>query len=364
MARRDGAASLVRGLDPPESAALGGIDFLLMSAEEPETEAGAANDATEVVGDDFTTRLRKAPGGQADAQPGQAWSEEDEDADDAEQRESHPWSVVTSHAAALLSVGAAVAAVIAVLGWITLHKDRPAPSPATGQSTSSSAAPAPPPPTPQPTPASIFTDEQDQRLLNQLTAQDYTITDAAEVVQHAQRYCTLVQQGIPADKARQSVASEALSAKPVGDQIGIESRRFYPNEVARTDDAWLDISRYAINAYYPHCGKLADLNSPASDTPTALPAPSTVPSSVVPPAPLSARDQQFLAVLQNMGLGYPSPDYAISHAHATCDYMAKHPHSDAAADNYVAATTVWAGLDAVKFADYSAVNYCPQYASE
>jgi hypothetical protein len=99
-------------------------------------------------------------------------------------------------------------------------------------------------------------------MLSQLTAQDYTITDAAEVVQHAHRYCTLVQQGIPADNARQTVASEALSAKPVGDEIGIESRRFYPNEIARTDDAWLDISRQAINAYYPHCGKLADLNGP------------------------------------------------------------------------------------------------------
>jgi hypothetical protein len=217
-----------------------------MSAEEPETEAGAANDATEVVNDDFSTRLRNVAGSQAESQ--EAWSDEDAAADDAES-ESQPWSVVTGHAAALLSVGAAVAAVVAVLGWIMRHKDRPAPSPAAGKDTTPAAAPAPPtvavtpPPAPQPAPGPTFTDEQDQRLLSQLTGQDYTITDAAEVVQHAHRYCTLVQQGIPADNARQTVASGALSAKPVGDQTGIESRRFYSNEVVRTDDAWLDISR-------------------------------------------------------------------------------------------------------------------------
>ena len=65
--------------------------------------------------------------------------------DDTES-ESQPWSVVTGHVAALLSVGAAVAAVIAVLGWIMLHKDRPAPFPAAGENTSPAAAPAPPPP--------------------------------------------------------------------------------------------------------------------------------------------------------------------------------------------------------------------------
>jgi hypothetical protein len=96
-----------------------------MSAEEPETEAGPANDATEVVDDDFSTRLRNVAGSQAESQ--EAWSNEDDAAGDAES-ENQPWSVVTGQAAALLSVGAAVAAVIAVLGWMMLHKDRPAAS--------------------------------------------------------------------------------------------------------------------------------------------------------------------------------------------------------------------------------------------
>jgi hypothetical protein len=77
---------------------------------------------------------------------------------------------------------------------------------------------------------------------------------------------------------------------------------------------------------------------------------------------LTDTDRQFLSVLQNMGVGYPSPDYAIAHAHATCDFMANHHHDDAAAANYVVATTVWSGLSATEFADYSAVN--SQFAVE
>jgi serine/threonine protein kinase, bacterial len=113
-----------------------------MSAEEPETEAGAANDVTEVVDDDFSTRLRNVAGRQ---ETQEAWSDEDDAADDAESQ-SQPWSVVTGHAAALVSVGAAVAAVIAVVGWMMLHKDRPAASPAAEKNTPPAAALAPPPP--------------------------------------------------------------------------------------------------------------------------------------------------------------------------------------------------------------------------
>ncbi|MGB8389317.1 hypothetical protein [Mycobacterium sp.] len=93
-----------------------------MSAEEPETEAGAANDATEVVDDDFSTRLRNVAGSQAETQFGEAWSDEDDDAADDAVSESHPWSVVTGHAAALVSVGAAVAAITVVVRWMMLQR--------------------------------------------------------------------------------------------------------------------------------------------------------------------------------------------------------------------------------------------------
>jgi hypothetical protein len=104
--------------------------------------------------------------------------------------------------------------------------------------------------------------------------------------------------------------------------------------------------------------------APAPNTPTAQPAPTVVPSSVAPSL-LSSTDRQFLAVLQNMGLGYPSPDYAIAHAHATCDYMAKRRITPASATDYVARTTIWVDEQSANmFANYSAVNYCPQFASE
>jgi uncharacterized protein DUF732 len=109
--------------------------------------------------------------------------------------------------------------------------------------------------------------------------------------------------------------------------------------------------------------------APPAATVTVTPAPAppvTVTAQAPAPAQFSATDQLFLAALRGAGISIPTADaaeYAIVHAHAVCDYMAKHPHDDAAAANYVAATTIW-GRSAGEFAQYSAVNYCPQYASE
>jgi len=110
-----------------------------MSAEdEPATEAGAANDETEVVDDEH---LRDATGGQA-------WSDAADDTDD-DGAESHPWSAVTGQAAVLISVGAAVAAITVMVGWLMFVKDRPAPlpvpTPTAEKSTPFASAPAPPP---------------------------------------------------------------------------------------------------------------------------------------------------------------------------------------------------------------------------
>jgi hypothetical protein len=106
---------------------------------------------------------------------------------------------------------------------------------------------------------------------------------------------------------------------------------------------------------------------PVAVTATPPPPPVTV-TAAAPPAPaLSSTDQQFLTTLQNNGLSYPDPDYAISHAHATCDFMANHSvrSGNMVASNYVARTTIWTddGQSAM-FAMYSAFNYCPQSQSE
>ena len=106
---------------------------------------------------------------------------------------------------------------------------------------------------------------------------------------------------------------------------------------------------------------------PVTVTATPPPPAGTV-TAAAPPAPaLSSTDQQFLTALQNNGLTYPDPDYAISHAHATCDFMANHGarSGSSSTGNYVARTTIWPrdGPAAI-FAMYSAFNYCPQSQSE
>lgn len=121
-----------------------------MSAQEPETQAGAANDATEIVDDDY---LREAASGQA-------WSDADDDADDEPER--HPWSVVTGQAAVLISVGAAVAAITVMVGWLMFQKERSAPSPVPPTSmveknTSPTVGAAPAPPSPGGSTASPIT---------------------------------------------------------------------------------------------------------------------------------------------------------------------------------------------------------------
>jgi hypothetical protein len=110
-----------------------------MDEELPDTKAGAANDETEIIADPPRAET-----------PLQAWSDAQDDAD--EETERHPWSAVTSQAAALITAGAAVATVVAVLGWIMLHKDRstPAPPPPPVPSASPTAV-APPPTTAAPT---------------------------------------------------------------------------------------------------------------------------------------------------------------------------------------------------------------------
>ncbi|PJE05539.1 hypothetical protein [Mycobacterium sp.] len=88
-----------------------------MEEEQPNTEAGVANDETEIITDTAHAET-----------PQQAWSDTNQDDEDEfNEPRLHPWSVVTSQAAAFITAGAAIATVIAVLGWIMLHNDHPSP---------------------------------------------------------------------------------------------------------------------------------------------------------------------------------------------------------------------------------------------
>jgi hypothetical protein len=136
------------------------------------------------------------------------------------------------------------------------HVPSPAPTPTVAALPTTPVAPPPPTTvTVTPTPEPVFSAALDQRLLTTLAAKFYTITDPALVIQHAHRYCVLVQQqGIPADQARQIAAQEALSAHPVGNQVGMEST--YPS----TGTAWAavqldwDMLTTTAMTVYPHCG--------------------------------------------------------------------------------------------------------------
>jgi len=107
---------------------------------------------------------------------------------------------------------------------------------------------------------------------------------------------------------------------------------------------------------------------PPAVTVTNTPPP-TVTVTAEPPAPppLSTTDQQFLTALRNYGLTYPDPEYAISHAHATCDFMASHSvfSGSSPTGNYIARTTIWPDNGpAAIFAMQSATTYCPESQSE
>lgn len=93
----------------------------------------------------------------------------------------------------------------------------------------------------------------------------------------------------------------------------------------------------------------------------------TVTAEQPAPPPLSATDQQFLTALRTYGLTYPDPDYAISHAHAVCDFMASDNvfSGSSPTSNYIARTTIWPdnGTAAI-YAYQSATAYCPQRQSD
>lgn len=181
-----------------------------MDAERPDTEASAANDETEVI--DST---------EAET-PRQAWSDAQNDEDEDEDRlERQSWHAVTGQAAALITASAAIAIVVAVLGWITLHKERQAapasPSPsAPGEKPTASAAAAPPPATvtitaspttaiispPAPAPATTTTSrnvyergsQYDQAYLDLMAQEGWGCTDGSDREQCAKEMLSFAHQ--------------------------------------------------------------------------------------------------------------------------------------------------------------------------
>lgn len=107
---------------------------------------------------------------------------------------------------------------------------------------------------------------------------------------------------------------------------------------------------------------------PPAVTVTATPPPTvTVTAQPPTPPPLTATDQQFLTALRTYGLTYPDPEYAISNAHGTCEFMTNHGvfTGTETTVEYIARTTIWPNNGpAAIFAYQSATAYCPQHLSD
>jgi hypothetical protein len=99
----------------------------------------------------------------------------------------------------------------------------------------------------------VSNDALDQQFLITLGSNDYTITNPGWAIANAHRYCTLVRQGSSEVQAQQTAAAEAISAHPLGNEVGIESKHPLPGSASAAVEA--DWNMLAITAahVYPNC---------------------------------------------------------------------------------------------------------------
>lgn len=97
--------------------------------------------------------------------------------------------------------------------------------------------------------------------------------------------------------------------------------------------------------------------APPSSAPPAPPAPAA-PRAQAPPADIV--DTVFIDVLKRNGVPVPSNEYATTHGHAVCDFLANRPNLTEAI-GFVQRTTVWDATQSANFTAGAVVSYCPQY---
>jgi len=186
----------------------------------------------------------------------QAWSDEDET-----ESLRQPWRAVWPRAAIVLTGSVALASAAGAAAWLYLSpadvppaKPKPtAAAPSTPVAVPAPPRPAPPPPvtvTAQPpTPAPVLSDD-DHRLLHNLRSADaYEADNPALVVEHAHRYCALVQQGFSGYQAWQTVVSESHN------EVGMHStipRPLLGAARTPTEMAW-NILTAEASTVYPNC---------------------------------------------------------------------------------------------------------------
>jgi Protein of unknown function (DUF732) len=103
--------------------------------------------------------------------------------------------------------------------------------------------------------------------------------------------------------------------------------------------------------------------------PQPAPQPPIVPPSSArptPPAPkahvpsLDIVDKAFIDGLKENGVPVPSTEYAMTHGHAVCDFLAHQPNF-AEAVRFVQRSSIWDANQSADFAAAAVVSYCPQY---
>ncbi len=103
---------------------------------------------------------------------------------------------------------------------------------------------------------------------------------------------------------------------------------------------------------------------PQEEPAAAPPPPSAQPLPPAPPPPhappVDIVDGAFVDVLKQNGVPVPSREYATTHGHAVCDFLAQQPNL-ADAVRYVQNSSIWDADQSTNFTTGAVVSYCPQY---
>lgn len=123
---------------------------------------------------------------------------------------------------------------------------------------------------------------------------------------------------------------------------------------------------FAVHNSYP-TAEQAEAPPPGAQPnpapPTGVPPSSARPNPAAPATPASSAeivDRAFVDALKQEGVPIPSQDYAISHGHAVCDFLAQQP-SFTQAVSHLQQSSTWDANQSADVAVGAIVSYCPQY---
>lgn len=98
-------------------------------------------------------------------------------------------------------------------------------------------------------------------------------------------------------------------------------------------------------------------DTPASAPPSAMRPGPTPPEASAPP--LGIADRVFIDALKHEGVPVPSQEYAITRAHAVCDFLAQQPNFADAVD-FVQRSSPWDTDQSTEFTAGAIASYCPE----